>query len=196
MDPRGIRLVPGNRALIGGHGGQEYQVVNVTNEASPVKCGGLDVNFNINGLTSVVENDGQAFSYLLTDDASNEFRMIEGGPGGGVSATGVFTSKVFDAGHDTAFNRFIPTFQEVVNSSVRFQMGVGDAVGGVCNANSLTYVGPDGTSSTFYEDGGVIPFNDDGLAYENPGRCFAYKVYLESPVGTPILYDITINFSP
>ncbi len=197
MDPRGIRVVPGNRALIAGHGGMEYQVVNITDEKNPVQCGGLDVNFNINGLASVVEADGSAFSYLLTADANAEFRIIEGGPGGGFAATGTFTSRVFDTGKETAYNRFLVTFDEVVNSSVRFQIGAWDQISGSCGDPTIqTYVGPSGNSDTFYDDGGLIPFDDDGSAYENPARCFAYRAYFSSPVGTPILYDFTLSYSP
>lgn len=196
MDPKGVRVVPGNRAIIVGHTNEEYQVINIVNETAPFNCGGLDVNFNINGVWSVIEGDGDAYSYIITEDANNEFRIIEGGPGGAFVASGTFTSQVFDAGEDTAFNRFLATFDEVPDSSLRFQMGVGDAVGGVCDASSLTYVGPDGTSSTFFDDGGLIPFDDNGTGYENPGRCFAYRVFFEAPTGTPIFYDITINYSP
>ncbi|MBI2103422.1 hypothetical protein HYT59_00290 [Candidatus Woesebacteria bacterium] len=196
MDPKGVRVVPGNRALIAGYGEEEYQAINIVDETSPFRCGGINIDSGVNSLWSVVEADGDAYSYLATQDANAEFKIIEGGPGGAYSNQGVFTSRVLDAGKDTAFNRFLVTYSEPIDTRIRFQVGVGDQVSGICDPAALTYVGPDKTSDTFYDDGGLIPFDDDGFAYENPARCFAYKAYLDANTGSPILYDFTLNYSP
>ena len=196
MNPKGIRVVPGNRVIVVGHNGMEYQVISIVDEANPTQCGGLEVDSGINALWSVTESDGEAFSYILTQDANAEFKIIEGGPGGGFSVVGTYTSAVYDVGKQTAFNRFLATFDEPFDTTLQFQVGLGDTVDGVCDENILTYIGPDGTSGTFYDTGGLIPFDDDGFAFENPAQCFAYKAYFDAPSGTPVLYDFTLNYSP
>lgn len=198
MDPRGITVVPGNRAIIVGHDGEEYQVLNIDDETSPTHCGGLDIDTGINGVSSVIEGDGDAYSYLVTGDANSEFKIIEGGPGGQAGTSGSFESVPFSLSQPAAFNRFVATVEEPAQTDISFQVGVADSVGGDCSAVSFSFVGPDKTADTFFDTGGPIPYDDDGVGYENPADCFAYKAYFSStdPTSTPILYDVTVNYSP
>src|SRR5690606_36209654 len=100
MSPRAVVIVPGNKAIIGGYGGVEYQVINIQNELSPTSCGsGLNLNFNINDLATVLESDGDAYTYLLTTNASSEFQISAGGPGGTYSSSGIYESPTFDVGY-------------------------------------------------------------------------------------------------
>lgn len=198
MDPKGITVVPGNRVVLVGHNNEEYQVINIANEFSPVRCGGAQVDVGINAVDSIIEADGDAYSYIVTRDSNAEFRIIAGGPGGGYSTSGTFTSKPFDALYTTAFN-YIEAHTTVPNQTgVQYQVAVADAVNNNCADANYVFVGPDGNSSTFYTTEREIYWNDDGIGFENPGRCFKYKVYLETDdsSSTPSFEDMTVNYSP
>lgn len=199
MDPKGVTVVTNNKAIIVGTGGEEYQVINVATEATPTRCGGLQVDTGINGISSVLEADGDAFSYSITGDASSEFKIIEGGPGGTYPTSGTFESTTIDLGSEVAFNRFSATVDKPAGTDVTFHIAASDAVSGSCTLASFTFTGPDGTSNTFYQTTAASIFlNDDGQGYENPGRCLRYRAFLTSsnaPV-TPTLYDVTFNYSP
>lgn len=198
MDPKAIALATASRVLIGGTGSEEYQVVNTSTESSPTRCGGINVDAGVNGIAATLESDNDAYAYIITGDASAEFKIIEGGPGGQFANTGIFESQVFDAGALSAFNAFFAGYQSPVNTAVRFQIAVSDPADGNCQTSPYNFVGPDLTSNTFFDDSASIPLDDDGVGFENPGRCLKYKVFLDSDdISTgPSFNDITINYSP
>lgn len=202
MDPRGITVVPGNRLIIVGHGGEEYQVVRIENEGSPTYCEGENLDSGINSVASILESDGDAYSYIMTGDADTEFRVIEGGPGGAYASTGIFESATFTPGYQTANNRFSASFSEPSGTEIRFQVALTALSGGNCpSTGSYTFIGPDGTSASYFE-----PNSGDSLAfplstfgnYTNPGQCFRYRAYMTTSNinSTPVLNDFTINYSP
>ncbi len=198
MSPKAVTLVPGNNAIVVGHGAEEYQVINIVNENSPSRCGGIEINTGINDVASVVEADGDAYSYILTGDASTEFKIIEGGPGGTFSTSGTYESQTFDIGYATAFNRILPTFIEPVDTSITFQIAVADPVSGSCSGANYVFTGPDGTTTSEYVGNDLIALDDDGVGYENPGRCFRYRAILSTTnsSSTPIFEQVIINYSP
>lgn len=182
MSPKGITIVPGNRAIIVGTGGYEYQVVNITND-NPVVCpnseGQLNIDSGVNGVSSVIYGE-KAYSYIITGDASSELKIIEGGPGGGSSANnGTFESQIFDAGHPVSFNRFSATTIIPSGTSITYQVAVSDPVSGLCSNAVFNFI--DSTGPIY-------------LA----GQCFKYKALLlsEDSTTTPILESININYSP
>ncbi|KKT97870.1 MAG: hypothetical protein UX00_C0007G0130 [Microgenomates group bacterium GW2011_GWB1_45_17] len=198
MNPTGVTAVSGNKAIIVGTGGQEYQVVRLTTESTPAYCGGLDIDSGIRGLASVLEADQDVFTYIITGDASSELKIISGDPGSGVATAGTYESSTFDAVYTVAFNRFRVHATQPAGTSITYQVAVSPAISGSCTGASFSYVGPDGSGSTFFSaDTNPIPFITAG-AYENPGQCFRYKAYFStSDVSiTPIFSDITINYSP
>jgi type II secretory pathway pseudopilin PulG len=198
MSPKGVIVVPGNKAILVGTGGEEYQVLNIFNESLPIRCGGINIDSGINGIAAVLESDGDAYSYIITGDTTSEFKIIAGGPGGNYSNLGVFESSTFDPGFQTAFNHFDATSTVLSQTEIKYQLAVADAVSGSCSLANFVFVGPDGTPATYFTTGGAVPTNDDGLGFENPGRCFRYKVFLSSqePVYAPVFSDITVNYSP
>lgn len=198
VDPRGVTVVPGNKAIIVGTNGEEYQVLNIANEANPTRCGGLQINSGINGISSVIEQDGDAFSYIITGDATSEFKIIEGGPGGQFSSSGNFTSRAYDAGVTVAYNRIIPNITEPPGTNLDLQVAVADAVGESCSSASYYFVGPDGTLNTFFATSSAIPLLNNGQGYINPGRCFKYKAYFSTNDlnASPILNEVSVNYSP
>lgn len=199
MNPKAVTVVPGNRAIIGGHNGEQYQVLNIVNETAPVRCGGLTfAGFNVNGLEAVLEADGDAYVYILTTDSNNELKVVRGGPGGQTLDGGEFISGVFDPGAPTVFNRFTTDFVLVNQTNMQFQIAVADPVAGSCENADYVFVGPDGTDQTFYGTQGVIPYDDDGVGFENPGRCFKYRAIFSTNdiTWTPILHSIRVNYAP
>lgn len=205
MNPRGIAIATANRVIVVGTAAEEYQVLNVVDEANPVRCGGMNIDTGVNGVATVVEQDGDAWSYIITGDSSSEFKIIAGGPGGQSVASGTFTSSIFDVttvlgpGRQTAFNRIITTADTPSQTDVTFQVAAADQVSGSCDTANYVFVGPDGTSSSFFSSGtGIIPLDDDGSAFENPASCFRYRAYLTTNDfgSTPVLYEVSINYSP
>ena len=187
MDPKGVVAVSGNKVIMVGTGGEEYQVINVTAEDAPVSCGGLQVDTGINGVAAVSEADGDAYAYIITGDAGSEFKMIAGGPGGQYSVSGTFESATFDAGYTSAFNRLTFAGSKPANTNLSAQIAVS------ADCNGFVFVGPDGTSGTFFDGSGEAV--DVTLS---SGRCMRYKAYLDStdPGAAPSFNDITINYSP
>lgn len=204
MEPKALTVVPGNKAIIVGKEGEQYQVIDIANEGFPVRCGGLTLDANdlkINGVSSVIETDGDVYSYIMTAASNSEFKIIEGGPGGQYASSGTFISGVFDSGYSTAFNRFDVSVNRPSTSDIQFQVAVAQAVSGSCSGASFNFVGPSATSSAFFTTNvtsGIQGFNFVIPTTLNPGRCFKYKAYFSSAdsLSTPIFYDITGNYSP
>lgn len=205
MDPKALTVVPGNKAIIVGKEGEEYQVINISNEGAPVRCGGLDLGDQdgrkVNGISSVLEADGDAYSYIMTGDSDAEFKIIEGGPGGQYASSGTFISGAFDAGYQTAFNRFDVSVSRPNSSDIQFQVAVAPAVSGSCSDASFNFAGPNASPSAFFTTNvtsGIGTFNYPIPPIINPGRCFKYKAFLSTldSLSTPIFYDMTGNYSP
>ncbi|KKQ29726.1 MAG: hypothetical protein US43_C0003G0005 [Candidatus Levybacteria bacterium GW2011_GWA1_37_16] len=201
MSPKGVTVVTGNKAILVGTNAEEYQVIDVSNESAPVRCGGLNIDSGVNGISSVLEQDGDAYSYIVTGDISAEFKIIEGGPGGQYASAGTFISGPFDAGYQTAFNRFDVSVNRPNVSDIQFQVAVAPAVGGNCSEVIFDFVGPGATSSDFFTTSvtsGIQSFSFVIPPSLNPGRCFKYKAFLSTtdPLSTPIFYDMTGNYSP
>lgn len=222
MDPKGVITVSGPRAIIIGIGGEEYQVIDITQEKIDPpnllpRCGGTNIDSGVNGIATVFTTAQRAYSYIITGDQTAELKIIEGGPGTGghdYSLSGTFESQTFDpsthpdfmvTSPQVAFNRITAN---IVNpssvTSIKLQVAAADKVAGSCNGVTFNFVGPDKTANSYFTstDGikitGPLPFDNDGVGYENPSLCFRYKAFLSTTdeTLTPILNDVTLNFSP
>ena len=204
MDPKALTVVPGNKAIIVGKEGEQYQVIDISNETIPVRCGGLTLdanNLKVNGISSVIESDGDAYSYVMTAADDSEFKIIEGGPGGIYSTSGTFESGAFDSGFQTAFNRLDVSVNRPNASDIQFQVAVAPAMGGSCSDAVFNFVGPEAASSAFFTTNvtaGIESFNFPVPITLNPGRCFKYKAFFSTTdsLSSPIFYDMTGNYSP
>lgn len=207
----GVVVVPGNVAIIIGSGGTYlYQVVDISNEASPQGCGGMNPPgvTKINAITPVIMPSGQNFAYILTDNSSAEFQVILGGTGGGgvPSTSGTFTSSTFVPGSLVSFNRFSATIAQPANTTIKVRVAVaGVGADQTCGTANFAYVGPNGTTdSTDYftptgsSISGNIPFASAVSNYQNPGSCMRYQVSFATTdtTATPVLYDMTVNYVP
>ncbi|MEK7534120.1 MAG: hypothetical protein AAB600_02170 [Patescibacteria group bacterium] len=202
MSPKGVTVVTNNKAVIVGTGGEEYQVINIQTESSPTRCGGLNVDTGINGVSSVVEADSDAYSYIITGDVTAEFKIVEGGPGGLFGNLGDFTSSAIDAGYPSSFNRFDVSVIRPAQTDIKFQVATSDPVGGSCNGAAYTFVGPpDATPSTYFEtlvNAALTNYSYTIPLSLSPKRCFKYKAYLSTQdiASAPTLYDVTLNYAP
>lgn len=199
MSPKGVRVVTNNKAIIVGTSGLEYQVVDIATETAPQSCGGLQVDTGVNGVSSVVEADGDVYSYIITGDDNAELKIIEGGPGGQFATSGTFESATFDAGSVAMFNRFAATTIIPPQTTITFQFAGADPIAGSCDGVTFAFVGPDGTPATQYmTTSSALAWSDDDTGYENPVQCFRYRAYLSATdlSQSPILMDMSVNYSP
>lgn len=206
MNPTGVD-VSATRAIIVGSQGEQYKVLDISDETNPQRCGGL-TNPNgataINAVTVIKRDNGKVYSYILTNTASAELQLIEGGGGGErifkYNSSGTYESASFNASSDASFNRFDFTVSKPSLTDIKFQLGIQhkNSVTNDCGNVSFSYVGTDGTSSTYFATPSAIPLSTASVGFVNPGQCFRYKAFLSTTdqATTPILYDATANYSP
>ena len=217
---RSLTVQDGQRAVLVGEDGvsdsnnaQEYQVLDMENESTPSYCGGINFDQGFNDLTSVSEADNDNYVYMVANTNVNELKIVQGGPDNAIYvANGTYESQAFDTASVDgslalrAFNRFLATIVQPANTSIKIQTAVAPAGPTDCSDATYSFVGPNGTtdtSDTFSTDtvgtsslSGLIPLKNVG-DYQNPGRCFKYKLYLSTTdqTQTPELDDITWNYS-
>ena len=97
----------------------------------------------------------------------------------------------------------VANVSQPISTGISLQVAVAPAVAGNCAGATFTYLGPDASSSTFFTPTGApisasVPFGSYPINYTNPGRCFRYKAFLTTsdPTTSPILYDVSVNYSP
>lgn len=198
MLPKGISTATGNRLVIVGSGGTyQYQVVNISTETAPVMCGHYNIASGGYGVSSILQDDGYAYSYVATGDSNAELKIILGGAGGQFAYSGTFTSSPIDPGVSVNYNYFNPTFTQPPQTTIKFQIAIADPVNNSCTNASYTFLGPDGTASTYFTGAGAIPSLTSGN-YKNPGRCLEYKAYLTTSdtASSPTLEGVSFNYSP
>lgn len=217
MNPTGVAAVSGAKAIIVGTGStKNYQVIALSSENYPnppalstCGSGGLNTSYNINAISTLFTQAKRTYSYIITDDAGHEFKIIEGGPGAGNGnyvPTGTFISGPFGPTTlSTAFNNFVANFSQPQANDVQIYMAVADPVGGSCTNANYTFVGINGTAMPFQTVTtgntsifGTIPYGNYPPNYKNPDKCFEYKVVLITPnsILTPVFKDMTVNYSP
>lgn len=203
----GMAIAPGssNKALLVGTGGTyQYHVINITNESSPTLCGGLAIGSGITGVTGVEDQYNNVYSYLISNETADQFKIVQGGEGGGnYAGSGTFESSAFDVGYSAAFNRFSATITQPAQTTIQMQIATAAPVGGSCSAATYTFVGPNGSTSSYFTPSGStisaqVPLGSYGSTYVNPARCFKYKVWFSTSNtnSTPLFSDITLNYSP
>lgn len=191
---RGISVVEdGNVVILVGTGGIEYKVYVISDERHPEYCGGMEINSGIYDIDSSLDTQGNAFSYIITGDTNNEFKIIRGGPGGGGEqgygyvSSGMYISPVIDSGSATSRYYAVSHITDIPNNtSMKLQFRVG-------NNSSMTgsnWFGPDDTASTYFEGSDFYEFQDN-----ISGQYFQYKVFFESDtLRTPLFKEILIYY--
>lgn len=205
MNPKGVAVTTGNRVIIVGTGGtQQYQVVKIDTETNPTSCSGLAITNGAFAVSTVLQSDGYAYSYIVTGDTNAELKIILGGGGGLYNATGTFESSIYDNTTKTAFNNFTADVSQPSSTSITMQVAVAAPGSNGCSNAAFYYVGPQGdpaqkflydaTTSTIHS---TIPLTTVNT-YTNPGQCFRYKVWFQTSdsSATPVFYKMTVNYSP
>jgi len=201
MDPKqsAVTLPLENRAIVVGIGGEEYQVLDLSDEAHPTRCGGLNYDMGIYGVASAQEANGDVFAYLITGDTAQDLKIIEGGPdiiGGKYLPYGTYESVPYNLGKQVVLNRVSSDIALPAQTLIKMQVAMAPLTNGGCTGSAYEYVGPDGSSASFYE-----PINnkiDSPTAYGQIGQCIAYKLTLSTTDlnQTPIVNSILFNYSP
>jgi type II secretory pathway pseudopilin PulG len=207
-DPKGITLASGatNRAILVGTGGTyQYQAIDISLEGDPIRCGGLELPSGIAGVASANDQFDKHYAYIISQEGSEQFKVIAGGNGGGdYWEDGTFESSIFESSTaNTAFNRFSATVSRPTQTTLRMQVASSPRVSGSCANATYTFVGPDGSTTSFFTPSGSsiaspIPFGNYSPSFENPAQCFKYKTWFTTwnTSQTPALNDVTVNYSP
>jgi len=200
MDPKqsAVTLPLENRAILVGVGGEEYQVLDLSDEAQPTRCGGLNYDKGIYGVASAQEANGDVFAYLITGDTVQDLKIIEGGPdiiGGKYLPYGTYESAPYNLGSQVALNRVASDITLPPQTLIKMQIAISPLTNGSCVGSTYEYVGPDGSSASFYEP--VNNIIDSTVAYGQIGQCIAYKLILSTTDlnQTPIVNSIRFNYS-
>lgn len=161
-------------------------VIDVTDRERPIVSSIIDVEERGRGLTVV-----PPYVYIAID-TSNEGLVIIGASEHGFAPIGTYTSSVFDT---TSANTIIKRIEinGVVpeGTNLKIQMRTSQSAAQIQNA---TFVGPDGTASTFYSIGTAIP----KIAPDATGTQYIqWQATLESSATqTPRIHDVHITYFP
>jgi Tfp pilus assembly protein PilV len=131
--------------------------------------------------TTVADFDGDTLTNTqVTNTAGGEVKLKA------TSLTGTLTSSGFNAATSSALNYISFDASQPNGTSVKFQIATSPTNG------SFTYLGPDGTASTYYTANSAIAIS------MTPNQYFSYKAtFTATTLGTSaILDDITLSYSP
>jgi hypothetical protein len=114
-----------------------------------------------------------------------------------VASSGTLDSSIFDTQipGGVAFNSVMWQGYKPAGTNVKFQI----ATDSTSTPAVWNYLGPDGSSATYYEPSDANVAAPINTAYHNNKRYFRYKIYLQSDINqtlTPRVDDVVINWSP
>jgi type II secretory pathway pseudopilin PulG len=177
----GVSIDSSNANYVGlatGVAAKQAIFVNVSTPATPT----LVTNLTLSNTASDIMLSG-SYAYVADADTTKGLQVIYTG----YRPNGTFESSSFDPGANVGYNYI--TFGATIPGGSTLQLQVA-----ANNTNSgWSYVGPDGTASTFYTTGDSIPL---GIV---SNRYFRYKVFFTPTANgqqTPALNDVEVNYSP
>jgi type II secretory pathway pseudopilin PulG len=177
-------FVSGTNAYLATSVNTQFRVVNIATPATPTLIGGSNLSLASNDIYFDGTHAFMASAHNIRELTIMQQSPSVGGGGGGFQVSGTLDSSTFDAGASAAFNYIDFTITEPASTDVRIQFAAN-------NDNATwNYVGPDGTASTYYSADGAIRL-------ATTGRYLRYRAFLTGPgTSTPVLSDITVNYSP
>lgn len=178
--PFGVFVSGNNAFLAHSQNSSQFKVVDITIPATPSLYGTADLAAQGNSV--FVAGD---FAFLATSNTTAQFQIIRGGSSGLYQSNGSFESQDFNAGGSVAFNRVNMTSIKPANTTIRLQVAVN-------NDNSTwNYLGPDGTAASYFDPDGAVDLG------QTSGQYLKFKAFLTGNGSvTPILNDVTVNYSP
>jgi len=197
MTVRGIAVVEsGNVAILVGTGGEEYQVFSISNPSVPVKCGGMQIDTGIYDVASIIDSGGNTFSYIVTGDTHNEFKIIRGGPGGGEEETGygflesgTYISEVIDSKSDTSEYYTLSVDADIpTETTMKLQFKVAETTSALA---TTPWRGVDSETPYITESGVYL------LPMGVSGRYLQYKVDFTSDITkakSPLLKELIFEY--
>lgn len=144
-----------------------------------------DINYlGASSIYSESTNAGDAWTDFVNRDIFYQFSAIAEG---GHFSSGEYISRTFDAGQDVAFNRVFWSSTILTGTELKFQIATNS------DASTWIFVGPDGTSSTYFTPSSAQAINFTNIL----GRYFRYKAFFNTTNGdlTPILDNFSVNYS-
>lgn len=177
----GVEISGTNAFLATAISGAQFRILNIATPSSPSVLG----SFGLGGTANDIADSGN-YMYLATASNTEEMEVVTGtlSPSG-FSTNGTFESSTIDAGANAGFNYLTFTTTEPASTNIQFQVATNN------DNTTWSFVGPDGTPSTFYTNPGAIPLGSVS------GRYFRYKATLTGPgTSTPTLSDASVNYSP
>lgn len=164
-------------AVTSGVAGKQLMILDVTTPTAPT----LVNNVTLSAAGNTVRIYG-SYAYVGDADNSKELTVVYSG----YRPSGTIESSTFDPSNNVGYNYFTFTGSAPSGTTLQFQIAAN-------NINSgWSYVGPDGTASTYYTTGAKIPLSLVSNRY------FRYKAYLTTTNGqnTPKIDDVSVNYSP
>lgn len=183
------------RIIMVGNSGMRYQAIRLDDETQPELCGTYDFPYEIFDVVTVRDPEGNAYSYVVTASATEDFQIFRGGIGGtgygngwGVPREGSYTSPVFDTTSSLVkYYNFDLGLLENQYTEIKFQARAGDTA----DLSTLPWVGPDGTTATFFTSSGENSF---GASFQRK-RYIQYKGFFISDTYTsPEIEDTMITY--
>jgi len=200
----------GSTAKLSGYawGEQAGYIKFAADNSTYLNTSATDYGVTVNGTTGVfsgyawseklgwINFSGSCFSGATGACLNGDYGVTTTWTGSGPSpvAGGNLISSIFDTGTTSAvYNYIMWQGTQPTGTSVKFQLATS-----VNSDGPWTYIGPDGTGSSFYSP--AAPATQVKIKTENHmfHRYFRYKVYLYSDVGqtaTPIVTDIIVNYT-
>jgi hypothetical protein len=139
--------------------------------------------------TGIAANDTHLF--VSIDTNNNGMAIIER-ERISISTAGSYVSPYYDTGSvDTLYNYLEWDGTLTPSGSIKFQIRTADSIE---NLQSASWIGPDGTASTYYQTSRTMITLDPA---RSGSRYYQYKVYFASDgLSTPFLDSVKLNYTP
>ncbi|MEK7146182.1 MAG: hypothetical protein AAB802_03275, partial [Patescibacteria group bacterium] len=147
-------------------------------------------SMNVEGkVTAIDTNENHVF---LATDISNKGLVIVGTANTDVAGNGDYSSQAFDlGGEDIRYNYLEWEATEPAGSTLSFQIRTASSQ---ALLSSATWIGPDGTAGTFYEDSPTLVTLSPTRSGE---RWFQFKAFMTSDgIYSPSVESLTLNYTP
>lgn len=165
---------------------EELVVLDISNPTAVVQVAGFDLTGYVLGMSA-----NCSLIYAATSGNSQEFFIISTGVVDcDYASSGILESSIYDTGSDNVFYNWISwSGSQPSDTTIRFQLATSNSIGGPWN-----FLGPDGTSSTYYTNSSSELINTNQHVNQ---RYIRYKLFLNSynDLRVPVLDELTISYS-